>query len=238
MRARSAWTVLLLVLALVSAAGPASGQQGFEVYRRMQAMGDALGVTCSHCHVPTGQNRWDFASDDNPKKAVARKMIEMTADINTRVWLATGNEAARDQGAVTCASCHRGVPVPMPIATIVERAITQQGPEAAVAAYRDLRARFYERDVYDFTEAELLRLARQYVDRYPDAAIALARMNLDWRPESAASYVVMAFAHTRKLDDAAAIPLLRRALELDPANGTARGALIKLEEFQRLKATP
>ena len=226
---------VVLAAGLVLAGGrPASAQKEFQIYYQMQAMNEALGVGCVYCHVTTADKRVDYKADSNPKKMIARKMLEMTADINARVWLATGTEAAKNT-SVGCVSCHRGVPVPAPIATIVARALDQEGPAAAVDRYRELRRRFYERDVYDFTEAELLRIARVYVDSNPDVAMALAKMNLDWRPASAASYAVMAFAYTRKLDDASAIPLLRKALELDPDNGTARGYLLKLEEFQRLK---
>ena len=219
---------------LIAGARPASAQKEFEIYYQMQAMNEALGVGCTYCHVATADKRVDYKADGNPKKVIARKMLEMTADINARVWLATGTDAAKER-AVGCVSCHRGVSVPASIATIVSRAIDQEGPVAAVERYRDLRRRFYERDVYDFTEGELLRIARVYVDSNPDAALALAKMNLDWRPSSAASYVVMAFAYTRKLDDPSAIPLLRKALELDPDNGAARGYLLKLEEFQRMR---
>lgn len=225
---------ILVTAACLAAARPAEAQKEFEIYYQMQAMNDALGVSCTYCHVPAEGARVDYKAESNPKKAVARKMREMTADINARVWLATGTEAARE-ASVTCVSCHRGVAVPGPIAGIVQRAIEREGVEAAVTQYRDLRRRFYERDVYDFTEAELLRIARGYVDSNPDTAIALAAMNLDWRPRSAASYVVMAIAHTRKLDDKGAIPLLKKALELDPENGAARGHLLKLEEFQHLR---
>lgn len=169
---------------------PAAAQTGLETYYAMQQISEDLGVGCAHCHVAGSGRRLDYTSDENPKKAVARKMFEMTADINARVWLAAGGEPGEKR--VTCATCHRGVPVPLPIATVIQRAIDYEGVEAAVAQYRALRARFYERDVYDFTEAELLRIARQYTDLQPDAAIGLMQMNLDWRPLSAVSYVVMA----------------------------------------------
>ncbi|MDO8793680.1 MAG: c-type cytochrome [Vicinamibacterales bacterium] len=229
------WLAVVLTVGLVLAGGrPASAQKEFEIYYQMQAMNEALGVGCTYCHVSTADKRVDYKADGNPKKVIARKMLAMTVDINARVWLATGTDAAK-QAAVGCVSCHRGVPVPASMATIMSRTIDQEGPAAAVDRYRELRRRFYERDVYDFTEGELLRIARLYVDSNPDAAMALAKMNLDWRPASAASYVVMAFAYTRKLDDASAIPLLRKALELDPDNGAARGYLLKLEEFQRMR---
>src|SRR5579862_6034003 len=39
----------------------------------------SLGVMCTYCHV-----QGDFASDDNPKKNIARAMIRMAADINSK----------------------------------------------------------------------------------------------------------------------------------------------------------
>jgi len=42
----------------------------------------------------------NFASDDNPKKATARRMIQMTARINS--------EFPDRKMLVTCYTCHRG----------------------------------------------------------------------------------------------------------------------------------
>ncbi len=61
----------------------------------MNLMSEALGVSCGHCHVG-----YDFVSEDAPRKAVARKMIEMTFRLN--------REAFAGQQAVTCWTCHRG----------------------------------------------------------------------------------------------------------------------------------
>ena len=55
-----------------------------------------LGVRCDYCHV-----QGDFASDENHKKVVARMMITMTQDINSKF-----PGAARER--VTCYTCHRG----------------------------------------------------------------------------------------------------------------------------------
>src|ERR1039457_6360505 len=38
-----------------------------------------LGVKCEHCHV-----QGNFASDDNPKKEIARHMISMAMEINSQ----------------------------------------------------------------------------------------------------------------------------------------------------------
>ena len=61
----------------------------------MQAFRTALGVQCVYCHV-----QGDFASDDNPKKEVARMMITMARDINAK--FPDGKQHVR------CYTCHRG----------------------------------------------------------------------------------------------------------------------------------
>jgi hypothetical protein len=59
----------------------------------------ALGQQCGFCHVPP-----DMASDENPKKAIARHMIEMTQHLNEQF-----NQAMNDTKVyVTCYTCHRG----------------------------------------------------------------------------------------------------------------------------------
>ena len=70
----------------------------------MKAQSKALGVECDYCHdVP------DMASDKNEKKLVARKMIQMTNDINEK-WLKGMKEA--DKNKVGCGTCHQGHEAP------------------------------------------------------------------------------------------------------------------------------
>ncbi len=70
-----------------------------EVRPAMGAFRAALGVQCTACHV-----QGDFASDDNPKKEMARKMIVMTREINARF------EDGKQH--VSCYTCHRGATEP------------------------------------------------------------------------------------------------------------------------------
>lgn len=78
-----------------------------EFEAEMQQMNLALGVACGHCHV-----RGNFASDDNPNKIVARRMLEMTHAINQQFFpdykptAAVGEESRL--GRVTCFTCHQG----------------------------------------------------------------------------------------------------------------------------------
>jgi cytochrome c2 len=55
----------------------------------------------------------DKASDDNPKKNIARAMITMVKDINSKTAAATG-ETGKE--FVTCYTCHRGKTEPDTVA--------------------------------------------------------------------------------------------------------------------------
>ena len=71
----------------------------------MQLMTTALGVACGHCHAP----RNNFASEENPLKEIARRMIEMTRAINQQYFpnYRPGPEESI-LGKVTCFTCHQG----------------------------------------------------------------------------------------------------------------------------------
>ncbi|HEX5432354.1 MAG TPA: c-type cytochrome [Bryobacteraceae bacterium] len=72
----------------------------------MQSFRTALGVQCTFCHV-----QGDFASDMKPQKNIARVMLQMTRDINTKLHTAipdSGNERL-----VSCYTCHRGSQKPL-----------------------------------------------------------------------------------------------------------------------------
>ena len=72
---------------------------GAEVGQIMRTFTAGLGVQCIYCHV-----QGNFASDENPKKEIARHMITMTQTIN-------GN-FSEGKLRVSCYTCHRGEPEP------------------------------------------------------------------------------------------------------------------------------
>ena len=72
---------------------------GQEVGQIMRTFTVGLGVQCVYCHVAG-----NYASDDNPKKDVARHMITMTQVLN-------GN-FSEGKLRVSCYTCHRGEPEP------------------------------------------------------------------------------------------------------------------------------
>jgi len=68
---------------------------GAELMPIMHSFSAGLGVKCDFCHV-----KGDFASDDNPHKDIARKMIVMAQQINANF--------PDGKMHVTCYTCHRG----------------------------------------------------------------------------------------------------------------------------------
>ena len=83
----------------------------FEV--EMRHFVQALGVNCGGCHA-----RGNFASEDNPRKATARRMIEMTRRLNQRFFPDyTPAEGDTSLGRVTCFTCHQGSTTPKSAAT-------------------------------------------------------------------------------------------------------------------------
>src|SRR5262249_11372686 len=125
------------------------------------------------------------------------------------------------------------LPQPKRITDMILQTVMAKGADAAVAEYREMRGKYYGRDVFDFSETELLNLAMRLADIRPDDAIALARMNLEFNPQSAASYRVTSRAFVRKRDFDAAIAELRKGLEIDPGSGVIRGTLEQLEDDRR-----
>jgi len=64
----------------------------------------AVGMSCGGCHA-----RGNFASEDNPKKAIARRMIEMTQALNKKYFAAyVPADGESTLGRVTCFTCHQG----------------------------------------------------------------------------------------------------------------------------------
>jgi len=61
----------------------------------MRTFTTGLGVQCSYCHVAG-----NYASDENPKKNEARKMIALAQKINA--------EFTDSKMHVSCYTCHRG----------------------------------------------------------------------------------------------------------------------------------
>jgi hypothetical protein len=68
---------------------------GPEVIQIMRTFTAGLGVQCNYCHV-----QGNFPSDENPKKEIARGMIKLAMDVNSKFH--------DGKMHVTCYTCHRG----------------------------------------------------------------------------------------------------------------------------------
>ena len=89
----------------------------------------SLGVKCNYCHVRNEAiKKMDFASDDKPEKLIARRMMLMAIDINTKYFKDIEEEMSKEAdhdmaeqsihlnndsvknmlSYVTCYTCHRG----------------------------------------------------------------------------------------------------------------------------------
>jgi tetratricopeptide (TPR) repeat protein len=216
----------LLAAATVTVSAQAPQRRGPRV--DMQVVAESLGVECEYCHA-AGQ----LTDGGRPRLQVAREMIDMMLDLNTRVQFVSGKSAA-DAVKVDCATCHRGVAVPKPLRDLMLEAAVRQGPDAASKLYRDLRAKYYGSQSYDFSEQTLISVAERLTQGRPDAAIALADLNIEFYPKSWRSYLAKGIAQSRRLDTTPdAVASFRKALEIDPDNGVVQGWLAQTEPVAR-----
>ncbi len=69
----------------------------------------ALGVKCNFCHVRNEERKeWDFASDGNKHKNIARDMMKMTAKINDKYFDVKNSKSLNADLEITCYTCHNG----------------------------------------------------------------------------------------------------------------------------------
>lgn len=202
-----------------------------ELISTMRSWTQALGVRCVHCHVgPDNLQGADFASDQKPAKLAAREMLKMVQAINTQFLTALPAHDGPRQ-AVGCYTCHHGQEDPPAElgGTLIELANTQ-GPGAALARFRDLKAKDLAAGIYDFRERTLIRVGIALVEGGKLAgAIELLQGASELFPASANVFAALAQAQMQKGDREAALGSVRKALALDPGSDFAKGILAHLE---------
>jgi photosynthetic reaction center cytochrome c subunit len=106
------------------------GTPANELNQSMHLMKAAVGLDCIYCHI---EREWD--KDVKPAKEVARMMIVMMNDINTRQF--------GGRQVVTCNTCHNGRPVPaaMPVFPVFEPTVA---PKPALPPVDQILAKYVE----------------------------------------------------------------------------------------------
>jgi tetratricopeptide (TPR) repeat protein len=200
-----------------------------QVVAVMQNFTAALGVGCDHCHVVPQGAPPDFASDDKKEKDLARAMMKIATDLNTRLPMDFGMPAS-DVTRIGCITCHRGVPVPKQLSEILAKTSADKGFAAASAQYSDLKSKYYGAQAYDFSQSGLIATATPLTQGRTDEAVQFLQLNIQLFPQSVRSYVALAQAQQVKKDNPAAIASLEKALAIDPKNGQAQRMLTELKK--------
>lgn len=198
-----------------------------DVVGTMRNFAGALGVRCQFCHVgnegqPLGE--FDFASDQKRTKLVARQMMRMLGEINKR--LDTIPARGTPPVTATCSTCHRGVSRPIPLSALVQDYAVSVSADSAINAYKALRARYYGRDAYDFSEQSLNTAAfRTARAGKPDEGLKLLTYNEGLFPNSSGMSVFKGNILLMKGDTASAEAAFREAIRRDSTNAEAKGRL-------------
>ncbi len=206
----------------------------------MNAFDRSLGVECNYCHVQNN-GRFDFASDEKREKRVARKMILFRDSINVELAAivdkpVTAGPTSVEAGPgaptrVLCASCHHGLPVPVPLGEVISDAEKNGGTTAGLAKFKELRAKYYGGQQYDFTDYALVGIANTALNaKRPDDAMRYLQANLEYFPKSSQTYQMMAQVKNAKGDKPGAIKDLETAVQLDPQNNQAKNQLQQLKQ--------
>jgi len=209
----------------------------------MRGFTGALGVRCDFCHVERqgpppamtpgmapGPNL-DFANDAKDHKKIARVMMRMADSINT-VFLPKIPDRDVPPTNVSCVTCHRGLPKPTTIETVLMNTTASQGVDSAIARYRMLRGDMVS-GKFNFGEQPVSEVARRLTEQKQyDQAIALLKMNQEFYPNSANVDFQMAETYIAKGDREQGIARLRAVLAKNPNDRRAQARL------QQLGATP
>jgi tetratricopeptide (TPR) repeat protein len=196
----------------------------------MQGFTRSLGVRCSHCHVgeegqPLGS--YDFVSDDNRNKRVARIMLEMLGSINE--YLDQVEPSGAEPVNMWCHTCHNGKPRPLTLAEALGEALAAGGVEGALAEFQALRGRYFATPAFDFSARGVAGVVQEWIGAgETQAALALARRNLEDYPQVAVTHQSLAGVLLEMGDRDQAIVHLEHALELEPDNRQVQRELERL----------
>ena len=121
-------------------------------------------------------------------------------------------------------------PLPAPkasIATVINKEITENGIQSAMALYNQLKTENPE--AYKFDEDQLNTLAYQFMNTDKnDIALELFKLNVASFPNESNPYDSLGEGYLKLGDSANAITNYTKSLELNPANDNAKNVLLQL----------
>ncbi len=191
-----------------------------ELSNTMKGFAMGLGVRCETCHVgEAGQplDTFDFAADEKTMKDKARVMLSMVHEINETHVPKLNEIEDSNRVTVRCVTCHRGQPQPRLIQDVLTEQLAENGLEAALLIYAELREEFYGSHSYDFSEFTLPMYVQELAAKEQlDEAIALIEVNAEYFPESYYTYFVMAEVNKAAGRKEPAIESYEKAITLNP----------------------
>ncbi len=120
-------------------------------------------------------------------------------------------------------------PPKMSIASVLDKTIRDKGIDAAIAEYRDLKAK--QSGTYDFAEGELNQLGYQLMraDKMKEA-VEIFKLNVEAYPQAANTYDSLGEAYMNLNQRELAVANYKKSLELNPKNTNAAERLKRLEQ--------
>ncbi len=186
----------------------------------MKGFALGLGARCETCHVGepnTALDTFDFASDEKAMKRKARLMIKMVQEINDTFVPRLDEIEESQRVEVRCVTCHRGQQQPKLIEDVLDEQLAQNGLDAAINKYAELRENFYGSHSYDFSEFTLPMYAQGLADgEKAQEAIAMTKINAGHFPDSYYTFFVLAELYKNTGQTEPAIENYVKAIELNP----------------------
>lgn len=219
--------VLLAGLLFPAVASAQNGPQNLEYYPTSITRGEiiaemrhftfALGVRCEHCHERNENGRgFDFASDANPNKEKARVMLFMTDAINSQ-FLPELSDRDDPPVQITCKTCHRGTQVPRLLWQEMVLTTHEEGAEAAIEQFNQLREDYDNAGAYDFREQEMNVVGEELAaEGHHEDAIIIFELNAERFPASAQPWIGIGESREALGQIEGAIAAYEKALELNP----------------------
>ena len=186
----------------------------------MKGFAMGLGARCETCHVGepnTPLDTFDFASDEKAMKRKARVMIKMLREIN-EVFVPGLNEIEDSPRVeVRCVTCHRGLQQPKLIQDVLDEQLAENGLEATLNKYTELRDNYFGSHSYDFSEFTLPMYVQELADKEKiQEAIALAKVNAGHFPDSYYTFFVLAELYKMSGQTEPAIESYNTAIKISP----------------------